>query len=179
MKPQSPITTARTHANAVQTFKSLQALGGAIESHYSLQGTTQQRYSLGDNTPRYSPYQNFLYQRALYGLQVYSKEELRMMNKEKRKRIERVHKRTQTTLNLWKQSKLIAFGRSIFGIFHRSTLAHDIIAMYNEPDPDFTCSISFKELGIGKEDVINKLLETGLLPKNFYLLGDESQTKTL
>ena len=178
MKP-TPITTARAHDNAIQTFKSLQALGGAMQQKYSLQGAPTQRYSLGDDTPRYSPYQNFLYQRALYGLKIYTAEELRLMNKEKRKRIERVHKRTQNILNLWKQTKLIDFGKAIFGMFHNSTLAHDIMATYNEPDPNFLCAVSFRELGINKEDVINKLLQNGLLPKNFYTLDNEATTKTL
>lgn len=150
----------------IKNFNEFRTMGNHLQ-HYSTKEFTQQRYSLGEGTPHYTHYQNFLYQRALYGLKVYNKEELAVMNKQKRKRIQSVHQRAQQVLNIWKQQELIAFGKVIFNLFPNSKLAKDILATYNEPDPTFICNISFKELGITKEDIINKFLETGILPRNF------------
>ena len=51
----------------------------------------------------YTEHQNFLYNRALYGLSIYTPEEVVIMAPEKRKRIIQIHKKTQKILNLWKQ----------------------------------------------------------------------------
>jgi hypothetical protein len=39
-----------------------------------------------------------------------------------------------------------------------------------EPDPSFTCRLSFKDLGLNKELIIEKFLESKILPSNFYSL---------
>lgn len=36
-----------------------------------------------------------------------------------------------------------------------------------EPDPEFLCTLSFDELGITKDDIINKFKENKLLPANY------------
>lgn len=36
-----------------------------------------------------------------------------------------------------------------------------------KPDPKFTCTLAFKDLGISKTDIINKLIQESLLPANF------------
>jgi hypothetical protein len=38
------------------------------------------------------------------------------------------------------------------------------------PDPKFICNLSFKDLGITKKDIINKLMQENLLPQNFALV---------
>lgn len=178
MNPITNTEQVRLQKEGMKNFKEFRTTGNHIQ-RYSMKESTQQRYSLGEGTPRYTRYQNFLYQRALYGLKVYTEEELIVMNKQKRKRIQSVHQRAQQVINLWKQTKLITFGKVIFSMFPNSKLAKDILATYNEPDPTFVCTISFKDLGITKEDIITKFLETGLLPRNFHALSDEELTKTL
>jgi len=37
-------------------------------------------------------------------------------------------------------------------------------------DKDFICTLSFKDLGITKSDVINRLIVEKILPKNFHEL---------
>ena len=102
-----------------------------------------------------------------------SKEEIKEMHSQKRKRIVKVNKRAQHELNLWKQEKVIANTNIIFGIFNgkSSTFAQEMLAPeYSTPDPNFRCTTSFKDLGVEKKEIINKLVEKGVLPPDFHLL---------
>ena len=51
----------------------------------------------------YNSYQNFLYNRALHGLSIYSQDEISKMSIEKKKRINKSHNKCQTVVNLLKQ----------------------------------------------------------------------------
>lgn len=120
----------------------------------------------------FNNYQNFLYRRALSGLKVYSPEELKAMHKSKKERIEKVHKRAQVELNLWKQSVTNSiFNKFFMKYFSKSPFARDFVTKYADTtDPKYVNKIAFKDLGIQKKDVVNKLIELGVLPKNFYEL---------
>lgn len=125
------------------------------------------RYSTTFEQDPYSEYQNFLYKRALFGLKMYTPDEIKSMHPDKRKRIKKVHKRAQHVLNIWKQEILIELTNKILGIFNKDSLAGELIDLYSEPDPKFVSKTSFKELGISKDMVVDKLLEEKVLPDNF------------
>lgn len=118
----------------------------------------------------YNSRQNFLYKRALYGLSIYTPEEIKVMSYKKRERIEKVHKRTQHELNMFKQNRLIELTNSIFSMFNKSTLCKELISTYSAPDPKFLCKVSFKELGISKDDIVNRLIDKKILYHNFHSL---------
>lgn len=120
----------------------------------------------------FNNYQNFLYRRALSGLKVYSPDELKSMHKSKKERIEKVHIRAQNELNLWKQTLTNKMFNSIFSkYFASSTLWRKLLDDYADvTDPKYINKINFKDLGVKKKDVVNKLIELGVLPKNFYEL---------
>lgn len=42
-----------------------------------------------------------------------------------------------------------------------------LLSIEVKPDPKFICTLSFKDLGISKTDIINKLIQENLLPANF------------
>jgi hypothetical protein len=116
--------------------------------------------------------QNFLYKRALIGVGVYDKKEIDEMSNEKLKRINKIHRKTQTILNLWKQEVLIGkSNKLIAGLFSvpQYGLLKEIL---NDTaiDKEFVCTLSFKDLGITKNSVINRLITEKILPKNFYEL---------
>lgn len=122
----------------------------------------------------YNEYQNELYSRVMYGLSVFSKEELELMHWEKKKRINKVHVRTKEVLNIWKQeitnSLFQRIFRPIFSINNRD-FARDLIYLYgSETDPEIKVNISFKTLGVSKKQIIAKLIEKNILSKNFYEL---------
>ena len=114
--------------------------------------------------------QMFLVNRALYGLSVYTQKEILTMKPVKRKRILKVHKRTLKMLNLWKQEIILAWSNSFFKkIFPNSSITIELLDK-TEIDPDFKCTMSFKELGVNKKQLVSKLFEERILPPNFYQL---------
>jgi hypothetical protein len=62
----------------------------------------------------YNSYQNYLYKRALYGLDALTEKELATMCSKKKQRIVNVYKRAQVTLNKFKQEVTIHFSNFIF-----------------------------------------------------------------
>lgn len=120
----------------------------------------------------YNSRQNFLYKRALIGVGVYNSAEIADMSNDKLKRINKIHRKTQTVLNLWKQEVLIGkSNKLIAGLFSvpQYGLLKEIL---NDTaiDKEFVCTLSFKDLGITKNSVINRLITEKILPKNFYEL---------
>ena len=120
----------------------------------------------------YNSRQNFLYKRALIGVGVYSKEEINEMSNEKLKRINKIHRKTQTILNLWKQeiltSKTNTMIKNVFGNAKYGLLIEILDNTFI--DKDFICTLSFKDLGITKAQIINRLIVEKILPKNFHEL---------
>ena len=125
------------------------------------------KYSTYEQDP-YNEHQNFLYKRALFGLNMYTPEEVKAMHWQKRKRIKKVHHRTQTVLNLWKQELMIEKTNRWFEIlFPNSTLTTELLDLYSDVDPVFVNRLSFLELGIDKNKVVSKLYEEKILPHDF------------
>jgi hypothetical protein len=116
--------------------------------------------------------QNFLYKRALIGVGIYNKEEIAEMSNDKIKRINKIHRKTQTILNLWKQELMISKSnkmiKSLFTNVEYGLMKE--ILNNNFIDKDFICTLSFKDLGITKAQVINRLITEKILPKNFHEL---------
>lgn len=116
--------------------------------------------------------QNFLYRRALFGLGVYTQEEQNRMHWDKKKRIVKVHERTQIILNLWKQEiankKVCLFFANVFG---KSKFIEPLLDNYT--DPGFKNTLDFKDLGVKKKHIVQKLIIEGILPKGFYQLKNE------
>jgi|TARA_B110000503_G_C7162052_1_gene420083 hypothetical protein len=120
----------------------------------------------------YNSRQNFLYKRSLIGVGVYDSAEIADMSNEKLKRINKIYRKTQTILNLWKQEILISntnqminnlFGQCKYGLL-KEIISNTTI------DKEFICTLSFKDLSISKHDVINRLIVEKILPKNFHEL---------
>lgn len=115
--------------------------------------------------------QNFLYKRALLGVVVYSDQEIKEMSNEKLKRVNKIHRKTQTILNLWKQEILINKSNTMlkkaFGDFQHAVILKEIFDT-RQIDKEFICTLSFKDLGITKSDIINRLIVEKILPKNFH-----------
>lgn len=128
-----------------------------------------------ETSTQYNSHQNFLYNRALYGLSIYSREELQEMDLEKKKRIVRIHKKTQKILNLWKQEIVNTLANKLFtDIFPKMDITNTLIEKYGvEGDPDYINKMSFKMLNISKTQIIFKLIECKILPKNFNQLKND------
>ena len=119
---------------------------------------------------RYSSYQNYLYKRALYGLDALTKQELATICSKKKQRIINVYKRAQVILNKFKQQVTIQYTNFIFKTLFPKSPVTDFLLADTEIDEKFKNTLTFKELGISKDQIITIFIAEGILPKNFLSL---------
>jgi hypothetical protein len=121
---------------------------------------------------KYSVYQNYLYKRALYGLDALDQKELATMCSKKKQRIINVFKKSQTVLNTFKQKVTIDYTNGIFKtLFPNSNLTKEL-ATLTEVDEKFKNTLTFKDLNIDKDKIISIFITEGVLPKNFLSLKE-------
>ena len=120
----------------------------------------------------YSAYQNYLYKRALYGLDALTEKELATMCSKKKQRIINVYNRAQNVLNLFKQKLTIEYTNKLFeSLFPKSNLTKAFLEC-DEVDEKFKNTLTFKDLNITKDDIISIFMLEGILPKNFLSLQE-------
>jgi hypothetical protein len=138
-------------------------------SHYQLHaGKTYMQYEVD----KYSQYQNYLYKRALYGLDAIEQKELATMCNKKKQRIINVYKRAQSVLNVVKQKLTIEYTNKLFAtLFPNSNLTKSLVEC-SETDDKFKNTLTFKDLNITKDDIISIFIAEGILPKNFLSLTE-------
>jgi hypothetical protein len=121
----------------------------------------------------FSQYQNFLYHRAIYGLKVYEETELKVMSKQKKSRIFKVHKRAQQVINLMKHEVVMVRTNRLFTVlFPKSSLVEELLAE-QEPSLEVVNTSSFKDLNISKKDLVERFIKERILPPNFYQLEQD------
>ena len=119
---------------------------------------------------KYSPYQNYLYKRALYGLDSLSVEELNNMCSKKRSRIVNVYNRAQLVVNNYKHQVTKKLTDKLLGsLFPNSSLISEIIK-YEDIDNNYKNTLTFKDLSIEKDLIVDLFINEGILPKNFLSL---------
>lgn len=115
--------------------------------------------------------QQKIYRAALYGLSVYTPDEISKMSFGEKTKITSNQKKVQRFLDKWKQEichkKLGSF---LTTIFKKSQLATDLANYPAYLDLDNKNKMNFKDLGINKDMIIHKLMTTNLLPRNYYEL---------
>ena len=121
---------------------------------------------------KYSTYQNYLYKRALYGLDALTEKELASTCSKKKQRIVNVYRRSQIVLNRFKQEVSIRKTNYIFEKFFPKSELTQIIIASNETDDSFKNTLTFKDLNITKDDIITIFMVEGILPKNFLSLKE-------
>ena len=122
---------------------------------------------------KFSPYQNYLYKRALYGLNALTQDELEKMCDKKKQRINRVYQKGQQVINLYKQKLTISYSNFIMKTLFPDAPITDFLLSHMETDINFKNTLNFKDLNISKDDIINIFIEEGVLPKNFMSLSQD------
>lgn len=117
----------------------------------------------------YNSYQNFLYNRALFGLSIYSQDEISKMSIEKKKRINKSYKKCQVVVNLLKQEVTNQMANDFFvRIFPGMEITNSLVNYFGtEGHPEHVNNMSFKMLKMNKTLIITRLIEKKVLPKNF------------
>ena len=120
----------------------------------------------------YNEYQNFLYNRVLFGLGMYHKDEVAVMHWDKKKRIIKVHKRAQIIINLWKQQIINVLSNHLFTtIFPDSPITKELVEVFGDVTDELHINkMPLKSLKITKEQIVTRFIEEGILPKNFNTL---------
>ncbi len=140
---------------------------GKLEEYQLYKKNTYTKYE----TDKYSQYQNFLYKRALYGLRSLPTEEVEKMSKQKKIRINRVHRRAQRVINEAKQRKVIRITNKMFSKWFPDTTFTNFMLSNTDTDYKFKNTLNFKDLNINKDEIIGIFIEEGILSSNFLSLA--------
>jgi hypothetical protein len=146
----------------------MEKLKQQIKDYQLNAGKTYMKYE----QDKYSPYQNYLYKRALYGLDAITEQELVTMCSKKKQRIINVYKRAQTVLNIYKQKLTIKYSNEIFQFFFPNSSITQSLIENVETDEKFKNTLTFKDLKVSKDDIIAIFITEGILPKNFLSLKE-------
>lgn len=140
--------------------------------HYLSDEENRKRHGRYENITGFTPHQTMLYNQALYGFDAYSKNELRRMSKKKRGLVIRKYSKTQKILLTWRIELINQLSNAIFSTFEKGNVA----ALFKDENNllDLSCEniLSFKQLGIRKDQIAKKLIECRILPKNFFELRE-------
>jgi hypothetical protein len=147
-------------------YKTMEKLKQQIKDYQLNLGKTYMSYE----TDGYSQYQNYLYKRALYGLDALSEQELATVCSKKKQRIVNVYKKAQITLNKFKQQVTIQYSNFVFKSLFPNSPITDLLLSDTEVDENFKNTLTFKDLGITKDQIITIFMAEGILPKNFLSL---------
>lgn len=121
----------------------------------------------------FTPYQNEIYKRAVFGLSLFNQKEINQMHWERRQKIKKTHKLAQRLINVLKQEKANRMANTFFLEFFPEEefpkeASYILETPVTETDPTLDNKISFKDLGITKKEVTDCLIAGGALPKDFY-----------
>ena len=120
----------------------------------------------------YTPYQNYLYKRALFGLNSLTEIEINTICNKKKQRINNVYRKAQIVLNNFKQQVTINYSNFIFKTLFPNSPITDFLITEVETDDKFINTLNFKDLNISKDDIICIFMQEGILPKNFLSLKE-------
>lgn len=113
--------------------------------------------------------QKELYNQAMFGLRNYTAEEIMSMKFSDRLRITDIFDRSQYLLNIWKQELVHQkVGSFLTTKFKKSEFAYKLATYPKAINPREICTFTFKDLRIRKEHIVQKLIEFGILPVNFF-----------
>lgn len=115
-------------------------------------------------------HQKQLYEKTVFGLKAISKEQLTGLDEEDCLIIKYTHLKCQEILNIWKQEITNDISNQLFKkYFPKSPFTKTLTEKYpNIVDKNVVNTIPFKLLGINRNDIIQKLMNCGILPKDFY-----------
>ena len=171
------MTSEYQNLHYVGSFTTLQTQGN---SKYMKQGAIS-----------FTPEQKRLYSQLLIGKKLYTKTELYAMNSKTKNKMRDRHIDAQKSINLFKQEKLIATTNKIMQVLFPPKSAiifeqsddgttkvqgrecNKLTSLFldnSETDDKLTNSMTFKDLGITKLDIVERFISEKLLPEQFWAL---------
>jgi hypothetical protein len=136
-----------------------------------LNGTTKYQNIEHDAEKTLNPLQERLYRQAIYGLSIYTSEELNNLSNKEKTIIKTRQTKTQKILNLWKQEICNEMSNKFLSVlFPNSKLVKNIVEM-DDTDEFYTNLFSFKDLKLDKFKIVQKLIDSDILPIEFFELN--------
>ena len=137
-------------------------------SKIQMKGTV--KYQEVEKNIHLSPKQKDLYSKVVYGFKAFTKEELESMNEQTKLNVSITYTKAQRILRKWKQDITFTnLDRLLLALFPNSPVIKQMSQITGHSDAVAKeDEISYKDLGIKQDQIANKLIEFGLLPKNFY-----------
>ena len=134
-------------------------------------GTT--KYQKLDVFVHFSPKQKEIYQKTVYGFKAYTQEELCKMSEKNKTSIIITYTKVQRLLTRWKQDTVFsAVDNFLSSLFPKSVIIKQMIETKGYlDDQEDVSEIRFSDLGMNPTKIASKLVEAGLLPKNFFQLA--------
>jgi hypothetical protein len=120
-----------------------------------------------------NPKQIRIYRLAVYGIEILTEKEVKMLSAIEKARLIENQKQTQIVLNRWKQQITdIQINRTLSKLFPNSKIVHELNLNNNDYYSDTLINYStFKQLQISNKMILDKLIETEKLPLNFYSIS--------
>jgi hypothetical protein len=152
---------------------------------------TEKRYQ-SSVRPRYqervwiSEYQHQIYRAGLLGLKAFTKAELYKMSIETKRKIVQFYERVQRILNRWKQQLMNEMFEELCSIQCEKFEYNPFQKVFDDTvigmkkfgkavDDTFECTLTFAQLKITREQIIQKLIDERILPKNFYQIQKQHE----
>jgi hypothetical protein len=123
---------------------------------------------------KYSQYQNYLYKRVLYGLDALPSEEVLLMCGKKKQRIVNVYKKAQSLINRYKHEITRKKTNTLFATLFPNSLITKTMMEIDDVDDNLKNVLTFKDLGITKDHLVQLFINEGVLPKNFLSLKEKA-----
>jgi hypothetical protein len=84
--------------------------------------------------------------------------------------VSKVYIKGQSVINLYKQKLTNAYSNFIFKTLFPESPITQFFVETEETDVEFKNTLTFKDLGITKDQIVGLFITEGLLPKNFHSL---------
>lgn len=125
-------------------------------------------------TSTLNPNQKMLFHICLYGIKACSKEDLSQMSFAHKHKIQKKYDRAFVAINRLKQEHVNNWTNAFMKHYFPKTECTKVFVEKYGDAIDFNkkCEISFKDLDISREQVIERLIESKILPANFYQIND-------
>lgn len=152
---------------------------GDVKKHQFIRYDSYVKKVQIEGTTKYQKLESFefnetqqrIFSTLVYGFNFIPDEQIKRLPQPIKKRIIVNYTIARKFLNRWKQEIINEMVDSFLcRMFPKSKTAKQMVSEKGYDD-NLECTISFRELGISDKSVANKLIEFGLLPKNFFNLA--------
>lgn len=122
----------------------------------------------------FSPIQEKLYSQVVYGFKAFTQNEISRMSEQTVIDIKIKYTKAHRILSRWKQDLIFSnVDHFLVSLFPKSSVTKAFVNTKGYIDENEISDeeyLGFKDLGINKQGIANKLIEYSLLPQNFYEL---------